>query len=272
MLAMTWLEFQPKTLQKANTEAHFQLQTERAQNEQFKSQMASQQESHRVSQIRIAQLEEKVMEMDWNVAPNPLDPSQFIKWDWQHIVQWMMTLESGRFKKYESVLKDALSEAGMAGDDLLEVNQLDVKGWNVKNFKDQKSLFGHIQELIDRDGGNETASPVMEDRAHVKRHSMILTAQSLSQQKLKDIGPTEDNGNGPINKLILQQMWDEPEEPLPDSSRGSPSSSVNTVRVLDADDDSDDDDDGDDSSEPEPSTGIPDKIVKKRIDEIEHYL
>ena len=80
--------------------------------------------------------------MEMNALNPPLcpDPSEFMKWNWNQIYFWIMGLEGGRFKRYETVLKESLSNADLCGEDLLDVTPLVIKLWGIKERKDRSAL------------------------------------------------------------------------------------------------------------------------------------
>ena len=80
---------------------------------------------------------------------------QYESWNNQQIITWMMSLEHGRFRKYENVLSKALSEEDVKGIDLKDVDILDIKGWNIVNFGDRKALYKHIQRLINNNDNDD---------------------------------------------------------------------------------------------------------------------
>ena len=72
----------------------------------------------------------------------------FMKWNHNDIASWILNLDDGLFRKYESDLKGKLFEEDVSVEDLVDVNYEDIKGWGVKSFKHKKILAKRIQELI----------------------------------------------------------------------------------------------------------------------------
>ena len=87
-----------------------------------------------------------------------IDITQFESWKHEQIIAWIMSLEDGRFKKYNDILSKCLSEEDVKGVDLKSVDVIDIRGWGVVNFSDRKALFGNIKSLVngnnDNDNGN----------------------------------------------------------------------------------------------------------------------
>ena len=90
--------------------------------------------------------------------------AEFMEWDWEMISHWICTLEQGRFKKYEAVLRMALSESDMTGDQLVHINQLVIKMWGIKDNKDCMSLIGHIRGLVDQNAGLGLAQEAVKEK------------------------------------------------------------------------------------------------------------
>merc|ERR1719233_1376406 len=82
--------------------------------DEMSNEAAVHQDEHEEAQMKIAELEAKIKEMELR----ELDESQYEQWDWNQIHFWMMTLDGGRFKKYEVTLKEKLSAAELEGEDL----------------------------------------------------------------------------------------------------------------------------------------------------------
>ena len=77
-----------------------------------------------------------------------IDVNDYERWNHQDIVCWIMSLENGRFKKYEQMLIKSLEEEEMNGTYLSRVDVADVKSWGIKNFDDKKDLIQYIQKLV----------------------------------------------------------------------------------------------------------------------------
>ena len=105
------------------------------------------------AQSRIAALEKEVKELKLTA----LDASDFMGWNWESILYWILSLEKGRFKPFEKVLRYNLSEEKVQGSHLVDVEEGDVKGWGVKPFGDKKALVRHIRNLVEQHGGQGIA-------------------------------------------------------------------------------------------------------------------
>ena len=120
----------------------------KVENKRLRDEVVGYQEEHKEDQRTISELRDKVKELELK----SLDVSQFMKWNWEQIHFWITTVENKRFKKYEAVLKDELSEAEMVGEDLLDVTPLVIKMWGIKDRKDRVALNAHIQNLVQQNG------------------------------------------------------------------------------------------------------------------------
>eukprot|EP01084_Bolivina_argentea_P142622 250555_1 len=82
-----------------------------------------------------------------NEGPNYIDMVKYMNWKYEEIVEWIMSLDNGRFEQYKNILLENLKEEGIEGSDLCDVNEIDLKSWGVKNFKDKKLLLAKLKEL-----------------------------------------------------------------------------------------------------------------------------
>ena len=101
-------------------------------------------EEQKELQLRNNNLEQELKEMKLK----SIDINNWKNWNYQQIIIWIMSLDKGRFKKYENKLSSSLEEEEINGSHLLRVNEADVKGWGIKNFDDKKDLVKHIQDLV----------------------------------------------------------------------------------------------------------------------------
>ena len=74
-----------------------------------------------------------------------IDESKYLEWDYEEIVSWIISLDNGRYCKYEEKLKTELN-----GTNLQRVDQNDIKSWGVKKFDDKKDLYLAIQDLVNK--------------------------------------------------------------------------------------------------------------------------
>eukprot|EP01084_Bolivina_argentea_P251764 422400_1 len=79
-----------------------------------------------------------------------LDCSKYLEWKTEEILQWILTLENGRYVKYENVLCESLKDEGVKGVHLPKVDSSDVKRWGIKQFDDIKNFTESIQQLTEK--------------------------------------------------------------------------------------------------------------------------
>ena len=134
----------------------------------LKTQIAELQDEIKESQKRLDGLEKKFKEEEMR----KLNVSEFMKWNWQQIHRWIMGLDKGKFKKYDNVLRVALREGEVVGENLLHVDRQDIRDWGIKNFMDKKSLFSHIENLERKNKENASRHSIREDPVYLSRESM----------------------------------------------------------------------------------------------------
>merc|ERR1719300_1621844 len=127
-----------------------------AENNRMSDQIAVHEEEQKEAQMKIAELEDKVKELELKA----LDPSKFMEWDFNQIHLWIMGLEEGRFQKHDVVLKERLTTYEIMGEDLLEVNCVVIRIWGIKDKKDSKALNQYIDELVGRNQSNHEQSTI----------------------------------------------------------------------------------------------------------------
>eukprot|EP01083_Nonionella_stella_P119499 357247_1 len=77
-----------------------------------------------------------------------VDITKYLSWKHEDILMWIMSLDNNRFDGYRDRLSQSLKEEGIEGIHLNEVNEMDIKGWGIKNFADKKFLLKKIKELV----------------------------------------------------------------------------------------------------------------------------
>ena len=82
--------------------------------------------------------------------------TDYLNWNHEDIFNWIMSLESDRFRKYENVLKQSLFEEELKGPHLVDVDKTDIHRWGIKPFEDKQKLYTFIRELIMKAEEHET--------------------------------------------------------------------------------------------------------------------
>ena len=93
-----------------------------------------------------------------------LDTSRYHLWNSDEAVDWICSIENGRFTKYQEKLLRAFTEEGVCGEDLDKITQSALRDWGVKNFKDRVALHEHIQELVTHHRAASASSNVSRSR------------------------------------------------------------------------------------------------------------
>ena len=83
-----------------------------------------------------------------NLRIKLLDLSNFRLWKWDDVFIWIMSLENGRYKKYQNRLKKNLRLQDIGGQDLESIVSSDIIDLGVTKFNDKKALLKCIQTLI----------------------------------------------------------------------------------------------------------------------------
>ena len=86
-----------------------------------------------------------------------IDLDRFLEWDHGDVLEWILSLENGRYAKYEKTLKKSLAEEEVTGANFVDVETSDVKDWGIKSFNDKKALVQSIRELIQPTAGRTDA-------------------------------------------------------------------------------------------------------------------
>lgn len=84
-----------------------------------------------------------------------IDVTKYESWTAKEIVSWIVSLDNNRFDKYKDTLLINLEEEGIEGAHLCHINEIDLKGWGIKNFMDKKLLLQRIKELTSQNYFNE---------------------------------------------------------------------------------------------------------------------
>ena len=84
-----------------------------------------------------------------------MDIKQFKSWNFEQILSWIISIEEGRFKKYEMELKKVLSEEEPTGEELGSADAADIKRWGIKKFGDIKILMQCIKQLVNNNNDDQ---------------------------------------------------------------------------------------------------------------------
>ena len=103
------------------------------------------------NKLKYNELKIKYDELNNNIGVNHRN---FIQWSSNDIVDWIMTLDNNRFKRYEKKLKKNLKKQNFDGECLNNLQKSDIADWGIYDFRDKTALFNHIQYLINKNNEN----------------------------------------------------------------------------------------------------------------------
>ena len=117
--------------------------------------------SPKSAHIRLPSSNHSILEMTMsttNVSILPesqheIDEQKYKEWDYEDILQWILSLEHGLFRRYEFVLTRALMDEDVKGKHLEHVDKGDLHRWGIKAFAHKVELYQCIQELVHRQEG-----------------------------------------------------------------------------------------------------------------------
>ncbi len=65
----------------------------------------------------------------------------------EEVVDWMMSLHNGRFLKYETKLRNCLTQMNYRGEYLSKISVHEIRTFGVDDYFDSKTLFRDIKLL-----------------------------------------------------------------------------------------------------------------------------
>merc|ERR1712154_214313 len=69
-----------------------------------------------------------------------IDKARYEQWSHEQVTEWILSLDNGRYNKYEKILRKTLKEEDVDGADL--------KRWGITKMKDFKFLQREITKLV----------------------------------------------------------------------------------------------------------------------------
>ena len=85
-----------------------------------------------------------------------IDVSKWETWNENDILMWIMSLDDGRYKRYESALEKSLKEQELKGEDLELMNNVsDIAALGITAFGDKKRLLNSIEKLKNITNNND---------------------------------------------------------------------------------------------------------------------
>ena len=72
----------------------------------------------------------------------------FMRWTSDEFVDWIVSLEVGKYNKYETQLRTVFKEEEVDGSVIATIEKSEWKEWGVTNYKDRMNLDKHLQSLV----------------------------------------------------------------------------------------------------------------------------
>eukprot|EP01084_Bolivina_argentea_P294611 506964_1 len=123
------------------------------------------------------------------VIVNKLDLLNWDKWNCDDIIQWILSLEHGKYLKYKNELYNVLPMENVRGDELHLINEQDLIHFGVNNESDRKDLIEHIKLLRN----NEYQNKIMNE---LSPPPMAFNNVDLSIPYIGHVGQYNNNMNG----------------------------------------------------------------------------
>ena len=83
-----------------------------------------------------------------------IDLSKYEKWNEDDVLLWMLSLENGRYKKYENALQKQLKAQRIKGSQLKQMNALVIQLLGITEEEDQKAMEIAIKKLVNKNKSN----------------------------------------------------------------------------------------------------------------------
>eukprot|EP01083_Nonionella_stella_P047683 127631_1 len=107
--------------------------------------------------------ERKEMEMEMNALKEEnhalklkcIDVSAYETWQWEEMLQWILMIEEGIFRKYEADLRKSLAQEEPKGEDMQYMNAYIIKRWGVTEKHHIRLLCERINALVSQANDND---------------------------------------------------------------------------------------------------------------------
>eukprot|EP01083_Nonionella_stella_P302521 1043348_1 len=93
---------------------------------------------------------------DLEANKNRLDPANYLQWSESEVVDWIISLEEGKYAAYEEHLRLVFASESVNGVALSEISKSDLKDWGIKHFLHRSNLYKAIQELVSAEEAAQT--------------------------------------------------------------------------------------------------------------------
>jgi len=137
---------------------------------------------------------------------NVIDIATYKSWNWQQIVQWIVTIRNCQFKRYQHELMKNLQEEEVNGEDLCQIDEIDIKRWDVKKFGDIKQLRQDITKLVNDNYDNG----IIKNEKNENQNNHIQKSDQIQNQnyngKQQPIQEARQTLGGPNDKVLELHM------------------------------------------------------------------
>eukprot|EP01083_Nonionella_stella_P182075 654077_1 len=98
-----------------------------------------------------------------------LDPRHYLQWTASEVVDWIISIEDGKYAVYEENLRLLFASESVNGMALSQISKPDLKDWGIKNFVHRSNLYNQIQTLVNQQWcvaakSNETQEAALESK------------------------------------------------------------------------------------------------------------
>lgn len=76
-----------------------------------------------------------------------LNMPQYMSWGPNEVLTWMLSLENGRLRKYQDILRQSMERSPIAGYDLPHVNMLTARQMGIYDVADQDFLLKQVSAI-----------------------------------------------------------------------------------------------------------------------------
>ena len=79
-----------------------------------------------------------------------LDPADYLKWSSDDVVDYLCTLDDGKYEKYSAKLRSIFVEENVNGEVLHHIDKPSLRDWGVSDFGDRSKIYNHLQKIVNR--------------------------------------------------------------------------------------------------------------------------
>ena len=99
---------------------------------------------------KLSELEQIKKELNTLKRLSDIDTNRYREWSSDEVVDWLISLEKGKYQKYEQMLRVIFNKEGVNGEGIESINQSELGGWGVQSFMDRANITKRIQLLVNK--------------------------------------------------------------------------------------------------------------------------